>query len=182
MPELLLLLSLLGGAPSSRLDIGRPASAREVEAANLSVLPDGSGLPKGHGTAQEGRALFAAQCATCHGAKGEGNDFYPQLIGGRGTLGTASPVLTVGSYWPYATTVWDYIRRAMPYIAPGTLTTNQVYALTAFLLTENGIIDAKTVLTERNLAKVRMPNRNGFVSDPRPDVHASAAVTSAPGK
>lgn len=95
---------------------------------------------------------------------------YPALVGGQGTLAIKNPVLTVGSYWPYATTVWDYIHRTMPYQKPGSLTVNETYSVTAFILLMNGIVDEKTDLNERNLAQVKMPNRDGFIPDPRPDV------------
>ena len=106
----------------------------------------------------------------CHGAKGEGAAAYPALVGGMGTLASARPLKTIGSYWPYATTVFDYIRRAMPYTAPGSLTPDQTYAVTAYLLAQNKIIDEQAVLDQHNLANVVMPNRNGFIDDPRPDV------------
>jgi mono/diheme cytochrome c family protein len=161
-------------APAAkRLEVGRPASEAEIAARDVSVFPDGAGLPRGHGTAREGKLVFAAQCAACHGATGEGRDDYPALVGGRGTLTTSAPVLTVGSYWPHATTVWDYIHRAMPYVAPGTLRPDDVYALTAFLLHANGIVREDEVLDERTLPLVAMPNRGGFVPDPRPDVGAA---------
>jgi cytochrome c len=172
----LLLVALAGcnGRPavprSGRYDVGRVATADEIAAVDDSIFPDGRGLPRGHGTAREGKPLFAALCASCHGPNGEGNDDYPQLVGGRGTLGSAQPQLTVGSYWPYATTVWDYIHRAMPYVGAGALTQDQVYALTAFLLHSNGIIAEDAVLDERTLPSVQMPNRNGFIPDQRPDV------------
>jgi hypothetical protein len=149
---------------------GRPATAGEIARRDLTVFPDGTGLPPGHGSAREGRAIFAAQCAACHGARGEGRDDYPPLVGGIGSLGTSHPLLTVGSYWPQATTVFDYIRRAMPYVAPGSLEPDEVYALTAFVLRENGLTTEDQILDQRSLPMVRMPNRDGFVGDPRPDV------------
>jgi hypothetical protein len=109
-------------------------------------------------------------CGTCHGEKAEGRPDYPVLVGGRGSVTSAQPLLTVGSYWPYATTIWDYISRAMPYVAPGTLKPDDVYALSAFLLYANGIIEWGAVLDRHSLPAVRMPNRRGFVADPRPDV------------
>lgn len=175
MSELLkgaLLLATL--AAPARFHLGRVATPREVEARDSTVLPTGAGLPQGHGSVQEGQVLFARLCAACHGQKGEGNDWYPALVGGVGTLKRGpDALLTVGSYWPYATTVWDYVHRAMPYPAPGTLTPNEVYALTAYLLHANGILPADAVLDERTLPKVKMPNRDGFVPDPRPDVRAT---------
>jgi mono/diheme cytochrome c family protein len=173
-PLLLILLAGCNGpaavSQTGRYDVGRAATADEIAAVDDSVFPDGRGLPAGHGTAREGKPLFAALCASCHGPNGEGNDDYPQLVGGRDTLGSPKPVLTVGSYWPYSTTVWDYVHRAMPYVGPGALTPDQVYALTAFLLHANGIITEEAVLDERRLPAVQMPNRNGFTADRRPDV------------
>jgi S-disulfanyl-L-cysteine oxidoreductase SoxD len=151
-------------------EIGRLATQSELRALDISVLPDGMGLPVGRGTAKEGKAVYDAQCAACHGFKGEGLGDYAALVGGRGSLGTSKPTLTVGSYWPYATTLWDYIRRAMPYQAPGSLKSNDIYAVTAWLLYANGIISQGTVIDRQSLPTVRMPNRNGFVADPRPDV------------
>lgn len=165
----LALATLASAAPGDR-DIGRSPTAAEVRAADISVAPDGVGLPPGHGSSREGAALYQSLCAACHGSRGEGRADVPALVGGRGSVGTAHPVLTVGSYWPYATTLWDYIRRAMPYPSPRTLTADQVYALTAFILHANDVIPADMILTETRLPQVQMPNRDGFVSDPRPDV------------
>lgn len=109
-------------------------------------------------------------CARCHGLRGEGNSIYPALAGGQNTLKSTHPILTIGSYWPYATTVWDYINRAMPYQNPGTLTPQQVYALTAYLLYLNKIVGERQTVNQRTLPLIRMPNRDGFVADPRPDV------------
>jgi mono/diheme cytochrome c family protein len=160
----------LASATPARYGLGRTPSVEELRALDISVAPDGTGLPAGHGSSSEGAALFQSLCASCHGEHGEGRGDFPALVGGRGSLGTSNPVLTVGSYWPYATTVWDYIRRAMPYLTPGVLTSDQVYALTAFVLQMNGVITADMVLTETTLIRVQMPNRDGFVEDPRPDV------------
>ena len=149
--------------------IGHAPQASAVAERDLTVFPDGRGLPPGQGSAREGRVIFATHCAACHGANGEGSNDFPRLVGGVGTLKTSSPVLTVGSYWPYATTLWDYNRRAMPYTQPGLLTNAEVYAVTAYLLHMNGIIQENDVLDARSLAAVRMPNRDGFVRDARPD-------------
>jgi cytochrome c len=180
MRRLVVGAALMLAAPSSAAPgsygIGRTPSATELRAADVSVAPDGRGLPRGHGSGREGATLYQALCAACHGVRGEGRDDFPALVGGQGTLGTARPTLTVGSYWPYATTLWDYIHRAMPYWSPGTLTTDQVYALTAFILEMNGVIAVDTVLDETTLARLRMPNRDGFVSDPRPDIRAKQAA------
>jgi S-disulfanyl-L-cysteine oxidoreductase SoxD len=149
--------------------IGRPIASSEIAKRDITVFPDGRGLPPGRGTAREGRTVFDTHCAACHGIKGEGSNDFPRLVGGVGTLATASPVLTVGSYWPYATTLWDYNRRAMPYLQPGLLTTQEVYAVTAYVLHLNGIVKEDEVLDEHTLPAVRMPNRDGFVKDSRPD-------------
>jgi cytochrome c len=150
--------------------LGRPATAEEVRELDISVAPDGSGLPNGHGTVNQGRQIYQNLCANCHGDRGQGLSQYPAVAGGQGTLKSNNPVRTVGSYWPYATSVWDYIHRKMPYARPGTLTPDETYAVTAFILYLSGIVDEKADLTEKTLPKVKMPNRDGFVPDPRPDV------------
>ena len=157
-------------AQTPRYKVGRVATLDEIRKRDISVAPDGSGLPVGHGTVAQGRTTYRILCASCHGDRAHGVGPYPALVGGKGTLATTKPVLTVGSYWPYATTVWDYIRRTMPYQKPGSLTADEAYSLTAFILFMNGIVDEKTDLNERNLAQVKMPNRDGFISDPRPDI------------
>ena len=144
-------------------EIGRAASVHEVSDADITVLPDGRGLPPGRGNARQGATLYAAKCAACHGDKGQGVGDFPALVGGRGSLATREPLLTVGSYWPYATTVFDYIRRAMPYHAAGELDSDQVYALTAWILAANGIIKETDVLDRKRLPLVTMPNQDGFV-------------------
>ena len=156
-------------AQTPRYKVGRVATLDEIRKRDISVAPDGSGLPVGHGTVAQGRTTYQMLCASCHGDRAHGVGPYPALVGGKGTLATTKPVLTVGSYWPYATTVWDYIRRTMPYQKPGSLTADEAYSLTAFILFMNGIVDEKTDLNERNLARVKMPNRDGFIPDPRPD-------------
>ena len=151
--------------------LGRPATPEEIRELDISVAPDGSGLPKGSGTVAQGQRVYETLCANCHGDRGQGMLEYPGLAGGQGTLRSKNPVRTVGSYWPYATTVWDYIHRTMPYSRPGTLAPDETYAVTAFILYLNGIVDEKAELNEATLPRVKMPNRNGFVPDPRPDVH-----------
>ncbi len=144
-------------------DLGRAATPEEIAAWDISIDPGGAGLPPGGGTARQGEAIFAAKCAACHGDKGAGkpND---QLVGGSGTLtGDKPPVKTVGSYWPYATTLFDYIRRAMPLNESKTLANDEVYALVAYLLQLNGIIGESDTMDAQTLPKVRMPNRDGFV-------------------
>ena len=170
-PPLLVAALALATPAAARYDLGRPATPQEIAGWDIDVLPDGSGLPPGQGSVAEGEKLYAETCAACHGAKGEGKPM-DRLVGGQGTLATAHPIATVGSYWPYATTLFDYIRRAMPFSAPKTLTADQVYAVSAYVLYLNGIVGEEAVMDARTLPKVEMPNRNGFLSpDPRPDIH-----------
>ena len=143
-------------------DLGREASEEIVRQMDISVGPDGGTLPGGSGTVDEGEMVYQAQCLFCHGPQGDGAD-ADMLTGGVGTLGTAQPVKTVGSYWPYATTLFDYIRRAMPHNAPLTLTDDETYAVTAYLLWTNRIISRDLILDASTLPTVRMPNRQGFV-------------------
>jgi len=150
---------------------GKPATEAERAAWNIDVAPTGEGLPPGRGTAEEGAKVYAAKCAACHGPTGTEGPM-PRLVGGQGTLTTEHPVKTIGSYWPYATTLYDYIYRAMPYSAPQSLTPDEVYAVVAWLLAQNGIIPPNTVMDAHTLPTVRMPNRDGFVPDPRPDLRA----------
>jgi mono/diheme cytochrome c family protein len=155
----------LAQAPSYT-NIGRAPTKQEIEAWDISVGPDGKGLPVGQGTSKEGAAIYVAKCAVCHGKEGQGGTIGPRVVGGIAdteTLTTLKPVRSVGGYWPYATSVYDFIHRAMPRGQSGTLTPNEVYSLTAFLLFKSGIIQEGDVLNEKTLPKVQMPNRNGFV-------------------
>ncbi len=157
------LLFLSTAALAQTPDLGRPATPGEIAAWDISIGPDGSGLPPGNGSPQEGQAVYAAKCLPCHGEKGSGkpND---QLVGGIGTLaGDQTPVKTVGSFWPYATTLFDYVRRAMPFNAPRSLSNDEVYAVCAYILQLDGIIGVSSVMDAQTLAKVEMPNREGFV-------------------
>lgn len=142
--------------------LGVAASQDEIAAADLSIPPDGSGLPPGSGLARDGAGIYAAKCLACHGPEGAGQPF-DRLVGGRGTLRGAKPVRTVGSYWPYATTLFDYIRRAMPYPAPHSLSSDETYALTAYLLHLNDIIAEDAPMNAQTLPRVVMPNRDSFV-------------------
>lgn len=150
--------------------LGRPPTPEEIRALDISIPTSGEGLPPGAGTAEQGRAVFEAQCTRCHGATGvEGPKDV--LVGGVGTLATAEPLKTVGSYWPYATTLWDYINRAMPLDRPGVLSPNDVYAAVALILRLNGVIAEGDVIDAATLPAIRMPNRDGFVPDDRPDTN-----------
>jgi mono/diheme cytochrome c family protein len=134
---------------------------------------DGAGLPAGRGTVERGAEVYAEQCAACHGTFGEGEGRFPKLVGGAGTLRHDRPELTVGSYWPFAPTLWDYINRAMPMPAPHTLSADDVYALTAYILNLNDIVQGDFVADRESLPKVKMPNRDSFLwTDPRPDTMA----------
>ncbi len=149
--------------------LGTPVSEADLAAWNIEIAPNGAGLPPGRGTAAEGEKIFADKCQRCHGEKGVGkpND---QLVGGFGTLATPDKpaVKTVGSFWPYATTLFDYVRRAMPWDAPRSLSEAEVYAVAAYILRENKIIGDGDVMDAATLPKVAMPNRDGFIPFPRP--------------
>jgi cytochrome c len=162
----------------TKFEFGTPATEQEIAAVAIAIPGDGSGLPAGSGDYAKGKAVYESACAACHGADLMGVAGLPnmpagaqlRLIGGRGTLASKNPVMTVESYWPYATTLFDYVRRAMPFTAPGSLTADDIYAVSAYILAEGKIIDKSTVLDARTLARVEMPNRDGFVPDPRPEV------------
>ena len=156
-------------AQSPRFGVGRTPTEEDTRPLGVVVAPDGTGLPAGSGTAVEGKVVFTTRCAECHGPAGDGA-VGPALVGGKGTLATPTPKKTVGSYWPYATTVWDYVNRAMPFNQPGTLSPDEVYAVSAYLLFLNDIVGEQQVIDARSLPLIRMPNRDGFVSDPRPDI------------
>ena len=157
------LLVLSSAALAEGPGLGRVASPDEIASWDISIGPDGAGLPPGRGTAKQGETVYAEKCVACHGEKGAGkpND---QLVGGRGSLsGDQGPVKTVGSFWPYATTLFDYIRRAMPLNAPKSLSDDEVYAVSAYILQLNGIIGEAEVMDAQTLPLVRMPNRDGFI-------------------
>ncbi len=145
-------------------NLGVAATPEEIAGWDISVAPDGDGLPQGSGTPSAGAAVFAVKCAACHGPQGEGllND---RLAGGQGSLTSDRAVKTIGSYWPYATTIFDYVRRAMPYVQPHSLTNDEAYALTAHLLHINGIIGPNDVIDARTLPAIEMPNLENFVWD-----------------
>src|SRR3982074_824561 len=156
--------------------IGRSATPAEIAGWNIDVDRYGNNLPPGSGSVSHGREVFDQQCAACHGAKG-GGGLGDQLVGGQGTLATPKPVRTVGSYWPYAPTLFDYIRRAMPQNAPQSLSNDDVYAVSAYILNMNGLVPADATLDARTLSAIKMPNRGMFVGDPRPDVKNPACMS-----
>ncbi|WP_094183550.1 c-type cytochrome [Bradyrhizobium canariense] len=165
-------MALLSGAvafafvsSAAASDFGRPATPDEIALWDIDVRPDGKGLPQGSGTVAQGKQVFAENCAACHGDNGVGG-IKDRLAGGQGTLASAMPVKTVGSFWPYATTLFDYIHRAMPYQAPGSLSLDDTYAVAAYILNLNGILPAEGKLDNHSLPEVRMPNRDGFIPEP----------------
>ncbi|MBB2961371.1 c-type cytochrome [Methylobacterium sp. R2-1] len=166
---LILSLGLAGPLAAEPLGIGRPASSETIAAWDIDVRPDGQGLPPGRGSVRDGAGLYAARCAACHGARGEGAA-AEALAGGLGSLASAKPLRTVGSFWPYATTLFDYVRRAMPFDAPQSLTPDETYAVSAYVLHLNGLLPEEASLDATSLPRVAMPNRDGFTADPRPDV------------
>lgn len=158
----------LGASAAERIGLGHAIPPSELAPWDIDVRADGAGLPPGQGSVAQGRQIFADACAACHGDKGEGRPVpgavggFDRLVGGFGTLNKASPVKTVGSYWPYATTLFDYIRRAMPLPQPQSLTNPEAYALTAYILNLNGIVGDGEVIDAATLPKVKMPNRAAF--------------------
>lgn len=151
--------------------IGNAVSKDVIAGWDIEVRPDGLGLPEGSGSVEDGEELYEDKCSACHGSFGEGEDQWPKLTGGRGSLEEARPEKTVGSFWPYASTLWDYINRAMPYPAPQSLQPDEVYAITAYVLNLNEIVDDEFVLSKENFATVQMPNKDGFYVDDRPDTN-----------
>ena len=151
-------------SPNLGPNLGRPATPAEVAGWDISIAPDGKTLPKGSGSVPQGAAVFARACEACHGAAGSGGPIQIPLVGGVGTLASAKPVRTVASYWPYATTLFDYVRRAMPYVAPQSLTDSEIYAVSAYLLSIDGIVAKDAVLDAKSLPRVKMPNANGFIT------------------
>ena len=163
-----LLLPAALAAQSGPTGLGSEPTAEELAAAGYTVFPDGTGLPAGSGTVSEGRAVYQQFCAACHGRNAEGDE-AAALVGGRDSLTSERPRKTVESYWPYATTLWDYVRRSMPYESPGSLSDDEIYAVVAHLLHLGGIVGEDAVLDQETLPRVEMPNRDGFVPDDRPD-------------
>ncbi|MFC3692622.1 c-type cytochrome [Chenggangzhangella methanolivorans] len=157
-------LALVFATGASAYDFGRPATQAEIKLWDIDVSPDGTGLPEGRGDVARGRDVYNDNCAACHGDKGQGG-FADRLQGGQGSLASDHPVKTVGSFWPYATTLFDYVRRAMPYPEPQSLSDDDTYAVVAYILNMNGIIPANATIDRSTLPSVKMPNRDGFVPD-----------------
>jgi len=163
-------------AKDGQYGIGTPATASEIAGWDIDIRPDGKGLPAGSGSVEDGEMMYEEKCASCHGSFGEGVGRYPVLSGGEGTLTEERPEKTVGSYWPYASTLWDYIHRAMPFPQPQSMTDDEVYAITAYVLYLNDLVEDDFVLTADNLASIEMPNKDGFFFDDRPDTKNTACM------
>ncbi len=163
------LLTVVATAPAfaDKLGLGRPALDEEVAAWNLDVSPDGTGLPEGSGDVLTGEELFSDNCASCHGEFGEGSGNWPKLAGGMDTLDHENPTKTVGSYWPHLSTTFDYVNRSMPFGNAQSLTPDQVYAITAYILYNNFLVDEDFVLSKENFTSVVLPNADGFIMDDR---------------
>ena len=164
-------------ADADRYGYGQTASESEIAGWDIDVRPDGKGLPPGAGSVEDGEYLYEDKCAQCHGSFGEGIDQYPALAGGEGTLTDNRPHRTVGSYWPYTSTLWDYIHRAMPYLQPESLTDDEVYAITAYVLFLNDLVSDDFILSQENLASVVLPNAANFSPDARPDTKNTRCMT-----
>ena len=156
-------------AVAGKLGIGREATPAEIKGWDIDVRPDGQGLPEGKGTVAQGEELFQGKCAVCHGEFAEGVDRWPVIAGGLDTLASDRPVKTIGSYWPYLSTAYDYIFRAMPFGNAQSLSPDEVYALLAYILNMNDLVDEDFELSKSNFLSVRLPNENNFIDDPRPD-------------
>ncbi len=171
VPVLILVVCGAGLAEAPKYkNLGRAPTEQEIRAWDIAISTEGKELPPGSGSAEEGAKIYADKCAKCHGATGQEALLGPRLVGGKGTLDTLHPVMTIGSYWPFATTVWDYINRAMPRMKEGTLSADETYSLTAYLLYLNGIIQKSDVMDAKTLPKVQMPNRNGFIPPQLKDI------------
>ena len=169
--SIIMLLTNVSSASDRQFNLGKLASKEEIAGWDIDVRPDGLGAPIGSGTALIGEEIYTEQCAACHGDFGEGADRWPALVGGEGSLASHDPEKTTGSYWPYASTIYDYIYRAMPYGVAQSLSYDETYEIVAYLLYMSDIIDEDFVLSEKNIGEIEMPNRNGFLlPDPRPDI------------
>lgn len=172
-------VNISSAAPRPSVGYGKPISEADLAAWNIDIrTPDGAGLPAGRGTVAEGKRLFDQQCLMCHGADAKGGAMYGTMVGGIGSFTTNTRVLTPGSMYPYAPILFDYIRRAMPMDKPQSLSANDTYALSAYLLNLNGLIPADAAMDQTSLPKVQMPNRNGFIVDDRPDTRAVRCMSN----
>jgi cytochrome c5 len=171
-----ILAAMPAPAETGQYGIGSPATSEEIAGWDIDIRPDGKGLPPGSGSVEDGEMMYEEKCASCHGSFGEGVGRYPVLAGGEGTLTNERPEKTVGSYWPYASTLWDYIHRAMPFPQPQSLSDEEVYAITAYVLYLNDLVEDDFVLAADNLASIEMPNQDGFFFDDRPDTNNTACM------
>ena len=179
---MLLLTSLGFGRADAQQDakprFGKPIAEADIAAWDIDIrTSDGKGLPAGKGSVAEGRTIYAAQCAVCHGEDAKGGPMYGTMVGGIGSFTTDARVLTPGSMYPYAPILFDYVRRTMPMDAPQSLSDDQVYALAAYILNLNGLVAADAVMDAKSLPKIVMPNRNGFIRDDRPDTKAARCMS-----
>lgn len=173
---MILSVGVHGADKTGHFGIGKTATDEEIAGWDIDIRPDGMGLPEGSGSVEDGEMLYEGKCASCHGSFGEGVGRNPILAGGEGTLTSERPEKTVGSYWPYASTLWDYIHRAMPFPQPQSMSDEEVYAITAYVLYLNDLVEDDFVLTADNLASVEMPNKDGFFFDDRPDTSNTACM------
>lgn len=165
--------------PNPGVKFGKAIAEADIAPWNIDIrTPDGKGLPAGRGTVAEGKSVYDAKCLVCHGAEAKGGPVYASMVGGIGSFKTNSRVLTPGSMYPYAPILFDYIRRSMPMDRPQSLTVNEIYAVSAYILNLNGLIPANAVMDANSLPKVQMPNRDGFIVDDRPDTKAVRCMTN----
>ena len=164
---------------SDKPRFGKPITEADVASWNIDVrTTDGAGLPSGRGSVAQGREVYAQKCAACHGADAKGGPVYGTMVGGIGSMNSSPRVLTPGSMYPYAPILFDYVRRSMPMDRPQTLTNDEVYAVSAYLLNLNGLVPADAVMDAQSMPKVQMPNRNAFLIDDRPDAQATRCMTN----
>ena len=165
--------------PPPGVKYGKPITEADIAPWNIDIrTPDGKGLPAGRGTVSEGKAVYDAKCLVCHGAEAKGGPVYGSMVGGIGSFKTPNRLVTPGSMYPYAPILFDYIRRSMPMDRPQSLTANEIYAVSAYLLNLNGLVPANAVIDQNTLPQVQMPNRNGFIVDDRPDTKAVRCMTN----
>jgi S-disulfanyl-L-cysteine oxidoreductase SoxD len=175
-------VSTSSSAPEAAMPkYGKPITGAELAKWDIDIrTPDGQGLPPGSGSVAAGKKVYEEKCLACHGEGAKGGSVYGPMVGGIGSFKTNVRVLTPGSMYPYAPILFDYVRRAMPMNAPQSLTNDEVYAVTAYILQLNGLVDANAVMDAKSLVAVKMPNRDGFIVDDRPDVHATRCMSDCP--